>query len=150
MMKQHNTRLYDRIFPLKLYEDTYYKYTYGASLKVSEKLYLAIYDKCKNVRDTEIIMRDILSKSSISQIRKNLTKLGILDIRKLSPQELKDFCIKNSHKGSVCEWCGQESFILHSHHYPVLKSKGGTKTVNICPNCHSTYHYLIGGKTNGI
>ncbi len=40
-----------------------------------------------------------------------------------------------------CEWCGVNTFILHKHHYPILKEKGGKKIVNICPNCHHEFHF---------
>lgn len=42
----------------------------------------------------------------------------------------------------TCDWCGNKVFILHEHHYPVNKIKGGGDTIKICPNCHCEYHYL--------
>ena len=45
----------------------------------------------------------------------------------------------------VCEWCGGKTHVLHEHHYPIPRSKGGTETVSICPNCHYEFHYLEKG-----
>lgn len=42
----------------------------------------------------------------------------------------------------VCEWCRCTTALLHSHHYPVRKCDGGRETVNICPNCHTEFHFL--------
>jgi hypothetical protein len=50
------------------------------------------------------------------------------------------------YKGNIpfkfCEWCCSETFVLHSHHYPVRRKDKGDKTVKICANCHSEFHYL--------
>ena len=45
----------------------------------------------------------------------------------------------------VCEWCGIYTSVLHKHHYPIPKQDGGTKTVNICPNCHHEFHFNATG-----
>jgi hypothetical protein len=45
-----------------------------------------------------------------------------------------------------CHWCKGTSCILHEHHYPVKKSKGGQETINICPSCHSEFHFLSDNK----
>lgn len=41
----------------------------------------------------------------------------------------------------VCEWCKVKTTVLNNHHYPILKSKGGTETISICSNCHNEFHY---------
>ena len=68
--------------------------------------------------------------------------------------EIKDLII-NAHKkqynlkqnnclnDNCCEWCNIQTMIIHKHHFPIMKSKGGINTVNICPNCHFSFHYLI-------
>jgi len=43
-----------------------------------------------------------------------------------------------------CAWCHSLTYSLESHHYPILKSEGGLRTVDICANCHSEFHYLLG------
>lgn len=43
--------------------------------------------------------------------------------------------------GEVCEWCEVTTSVLHKHHHPVPKSKGGKEVVGICPNCHHEFHY---------
>lgn len=42
----------------------------------------------------------------------------------------------------ICEWCDATTFVLHVHHYPIPKCKGGTETVDVCANCHCEYHFL--------
>lgn len=51
-----------------------------------------------------------------------------------------DILDKKSDGDKVCEWCGCQTTILHNHHYPIPKRKGGKKTVSICSNCHSEFH----------
>lgn len=67
---------------------------------------------------------------------------------------IKDFIIAN-HKAqykekqidiineSYCEWCNIDTFILHKHHFPLPRSKGGVETVKICPNCHYSFHNIV-------
>ena len=45
-----------------------------------------------------------------------------------------------------CSWCGINTSVLHGHHYPIPKSKGGTEIVNICPNSHHEFHYYMSDK----
>ena len=56
---------------------------------------------------------------------------------------IKEIVLKLKNTGSVCEWCGYKTQAIQYHHYPIPKSKGGTKTVKICPNCHYEYHQLV-------
>lgn len=58
-------------------------------------------------------------------------------IDKLKSKELHGLGYGNK----VCEWCKIRTTVLHEHHYPVPKSKGGDATVSICPNCHHEFHY---------
>lgn len=39
-----------------------------------------------------------------------------------------------------CSWCKIKTTILHKHHYPIPKRKGGNQIIKICPNCHSEFH----------
>ncbi len=77
----------------------------------------------------------------IDKIQNELKSLGYYSKYKLTEEELKEEVIKHKGQGNICEWCGEKNLILHKHHYPIPKSKGGTKTVNICPNCHYNYHF---------
>lgn len=43
----------------------------------------------------------------------------------------------------ICDWCQAETYSLHKHHYPIKRSKGGQRTVSICPNCHYEFHALM-------
>ena len=112
-------------------------------LSMPEKFYLAVFQKCGDISKTDIIMQTQISKTTLSHIKKHLAKLNLLDIKEFDAVSGREFTIKNSHKGLKCEWCGNESYILQQHHYPIPRSKGGTNIVNICPNCHYTYHSLI-------
>lgn len=135
--------LYDEVFPIKFYHNDYYVYKYKTKLSTSEKFYISIYESCKDIRKTEILMEDAISKTQVLKIRKKLSELGIIKISIMNVETAKQFCIENSHKGLKCDWCGKKSYILHKHHYPIPKNKGGQDVVNICPNCHCTYHSLI-------
>lgn len=134
-------RLYDEIFPIKIFHNDYYL---PHKLNINEKIYLAIFNKCYNYKKTEMLMLHHVSKPQVINIKKHLIELGLIipDSVK-SVEQAKEFCIANSHRGFKCEWCGNESYILHKHHYPIPLCKGGTDIVNICPNCHSTFHSLL-------
>lgn len=134
--------LYDELFPIHLYDDTHYAHP----LTTNEKLYLALYENAGgDVRKVQLVMEDIVSAHTVHKIKMHLADLGLIQIsNRLTPEEGMRFAIFNSNKGLVCEWCGKESYILHRHHYPILASRGGQDTVRICPNCHATYHYIMG------
>jgi hypothetical protein len=117
-------------------------------LSITEKIYLALYKKYNNSNYVDQSMNlGGISKESIFRIKSKLKSIGLL-YRLTNPEDAKKFVIKNSNSGQVCEWCHKESYILEEHHYPIPKSKGGTKTVRICPNCHRAYHAVYGGKNN--
>lgn len=136
-------KLYDEIFPIKVYHNDYYL---PHKLTASQKMYLAIYENCHDIKKTEILMRDQFSRNHVINIRKKLIELNLIETTEkfTDPEKAKEFCIKNSHKGFKCEWCGKESYMLHQHHYPVPSNKGGKNLVNICPNCHATFHNIMG------
>lgn len=67
-----------------------------------------------------------------------ITLVGEKDIvKKLKSKDMKGLGFGDE----ICEWCGVHTSVLHKHHYPIPKSKGGTKVVNICPNCHHEFHF---------
>ena len=41
---------------------------------------------------------------------------------------------------SKCYWCGIKTNSIQKHHYPIAKSNGGEKIVEICPTCHYEFH----------
>jgi DNA-binding MarR family transcriptional regulator len=85
-----------------------------------------------------------LSKVTISKNINQLEKNKYIDIRE-NCQNVKDLKRKNlkglGYGTEICEWCSVSTSVLHSHHFPIPKSKGGIKTVKICPNCHHEFHY---------
>ena len=102
----------------------------------------SFYDYDKIVNDLPILN---INKQSIQKRIKRYISAELLKDDKFHIVELLKN--KNLHaKGigsKICEWCGINTVCLHSHHYPILKSDNGTKTVNICPNCHSEFHNFI-------
>lgn len=135
--------LYNELFPIQIHHNDYY---IPNKLTANEKFYLALYENAKgNIHKVDLVMSDMVSNKSIGNIKKHLSELGLITIMtKITPEDVKEFTIKNSNKGLICQWCGKQSFILHKHHYPILASNGGKDIVNICPNCHYTYHKVMG------
>ena len=95
------------------------------------------------------------SEHQLILIIKKLLLHGLVFRSQMPAEKIKDIIIKskaevaNCGMGSVkCAWCGTHTAILHDHHYPVKRSDGGTKTVSICPNCHTEFHYLSAGFLN--
>lgn len=115
-------------------------------LTLIEKVYVSLYRQCnENVYETEVHMAHICSYRTMLTIRKHLETIGMIHEKiLLSPYDAKQYAIENSHKGLECEWCGKESNVLQKHHFPILAKYGGKDTVNICPNCHYTYHKVMG------
>jgi hypothetical protein len=81
---------------------------------------------------------------SISRLISQLEKKGYVKIshddeivQKLKDKNLKGYGIGNE----ICSWCQINTSVLHGHHYPIPKSKGGTEIIDICPNCHHEFHY---------
>lgn len=112
-------------------------------LTTAEQLYLASY-YCykKDIKKTD--ENSMLTKEKIIRIKKKLYKLNYLTKKAKTPEDLKKETIEKSHNGYKCEWCGHECYILHHHHFPIPNKEGGTNVVDICPNCHYTFHKLEG------
>jgi hypothetical protein len=77
-------------------------------------------------------------------------RLGLLSEKKLTTNEIVNI-LKRKVKQQIhidasriypCEWCKSSTVILHRHHFPIPKHKGGKLTVSICPNCHCEFHIL--------
>lgn len=121
---------------------------HNTNLNITEKCYLALYQQYD--RDTvyvENIMQINISKASVLRVRNKLQCLNLINTPYTSnAKEAKKIVIDNIGKGEVCDWCGNKNLILHTHHYPIPKSKNGTNTVKICPNCHTNFHYIFRGE----
>lgn len=121
------------------------------NLSLFEKLYISLikmgyseYDTCKLMVDGGLHYNTVI-KIKNSLYNKNEY---VPDNKKCNTvEEAKEFTIQHSHTGQVCDWCGQSCYILHKHHYPISRKKGGKDVVNIniCPNCHSTFHSIFKG-----
>lgn len=107
----------------------------------TEMFYLAsYYCNHKDMKKTDESFD--LTNTQLARVKKDLAKYGYLKKTMMTPEQIKEETIKLSHKGKKCEWCGKESHLLHQHHYPIPLKDGGTEIVNICPNCHYTFHKL--------
>lgn len=91
-----------------------------------------------------------LSEQMIITYLKALTIIGFLEkVPVFTDEQIKEIlCSKTPQQVPTylthqCEWCNCLTGFLHNHHYPVPRSKGGEKTVTICPNCHSEFHLLV-------
>lgn len=111
-------------------------------LNTIDKIYLSIYKEYKDIKMCDEIMLYSISKTRIIKTKNKLDRLKYITKRTLNSEELKEKTILLSHKGKKCEWCKKETYILHKHHYPIPQKKGGREIVNICPNCHYTFHTL--------
>ena len=120
------------------------RYMNNPDLNINEILYMSAVDIFGFYEGEQAICY-VLSRQQVKRLRKKLETKGILKIQ-LDPEHIKDKTIRLSHKGHICEWCGKEAYLLHKHHYPIPAKDGGTETVNICPNCHYTFHSLLGHK----
>ena len=92
--------------------------------------------------DLELIIKKKALKCTIDYLVKN----GLLEIYYYTSEEKRQIISEdNTNRGNgnkTCEWCNYNSYVLHKHHYPIPKAKGGTEMVSICPNCHYQYHHL--------
>jgi len=118
------------------------KEIWNMNMQLSDKLYLGIYKTTNDINETDKIMGYTMSKSSILRIKQRLADLGYIKYID-DPEQAKQFVIDMLDEGDTCDWCGRKNYVLHEHHYPVSKSKGGVDTVRICPNCHANFHYVF-------
>lgn len=119
------------------------------------KVTLAIVRYIKEERLTRSQLMKItgLSKNSVRSGLDAISKRGLIGIHQepaldpemafhiISSKAPQRFALPGNRL-STCTWCNGSTLALHAHHYPIPRSKGGTKTVNICPNCHAEYHVL--------
>ena len=88
----------------------------------------------------------IVSKSVIKRWMDSLVKANLIKFRPKN-NILKEIFSKKEKFDNIgigdkkCNWCGVKTYILHKHHHPISKNKGGEKTIDICPNCHHEFHY---------
>lgn len=87
-----------------------------------------------------------LKENTFQKIIRKLTALGLLPKENMSADEVKQALIEKKNYNFICEWCNEKVPVLQLHHYPIPKSKGGTETVKICPNCHYGFHSMVGFK----
>ena len=90
-----------------------------------------------------------VSKTSISNWISQLVEYNYIE-KTESSIDIANFMKSKDMSGLgfgelTCEWCKVNTSVLHEHHYPIPKSKGGTETVAICPNCHHEFHSMESG-----
>lgn len=119
-------------------------FAHDKSLNANEMIYLTEF-KMYGEEHADKMLLKLISRQTLKRLKNKLIEKGkIPKAIKITPEKAKEFTIKMSHKGSKCEWCGQECYILNKHHFPISAKDGGTETVDICPNCHYTFHNIIG------
>lgn len=117
-------------------------------LHIISKCILSLYRQCEDLNLVMHIICDdgTITKHTFNKYVSQLEELGLIkNFHLKSDNNLtsKDLTIKLAGTGKKCEWCGNRNYVLESHHFPIPKCKGGKTTVNICPNCHATFHYLM-------
>jgi len=114
-------------------------------LNIKDKFYVScyyLYDKNISTTDEEMI-KMWLTNEQIKRIKRKLFKLWLIDkCKDRTYEELKIETLKLRKIWKNCDWCDEKCYILHQHHYPIAKNKGWKEIVNICPNCHYTFHSL--------
>lgn len=123
----------------------------NVNLNMTEKIYLAIFNQYnKNMVFTENLMQHTVSYSSVVRVRNRLMALNLIENPFTKDAvNAKEWVLHNTDEGDTCEWCGKKYPLLETHHFPIPKCAGGTETVQICPNCHSAFHYICRRNTNG-
>lgn len=140
-MEQEQTKAYYAIIPANVVSNK--KISAGAKLFYSDLLSISKENgKCYV---STSFYSDLLnvSKSTINVWLKELNKENLIIFKKHDmSEELKKLNLNNLGFGDrTCEWCKIKTAVLHKHHYPIPKRKGGVDIVNICPNCHHTFHF---------
>ena len=114
-------------------------------------IYTFINNNIQNGFILKSYLHDNLKMFSEKTIDRYLNKLAQLKLIKigLSPLEKYNIISSKNLKGygignQTCEWCGINTLITHSHHFPIQKKDKGIETVNICPTCHYEFHSLDG------
>lgn len=117
---------------------------------------IAIPRKLIGKFDIKLIYKLSCSIGKIKKIDRNdwvkLEKIGLAKKVRFNQQEIKEIlsnkskCLVTEIENTpihICEWCESQTYILHSHHFPIAKKDGGKNTVEICANCHSEFHWLV-------
>lgn len=115
------------------------------NLSIYEKFYISVYSDSGQEKIADEQMKGLVSQGTLSKIKKSLYEKRLLK-KITTPQDAKKIVVNNKGKGIECEWCGCKTTAIQKHHYPIPKIKGGTETVNICPNCHYEYHLILKDK----
>lgn len=94
-------------------------------------------------REVAMMMAEKTARLTI----KAMEEMGIVYRHQMSQEEaiaILQGKVPQSHGffSQSCQWCGATTKTLHAHHYPIPACKGGTETVDICPNCHAEFHQL--------
>lgn len=118
-------------------------------LPAARLLYTAL-DDCEAPIAIAALASEVgMSPRTARRLMRDLEVAGLVEAQQLLRPEaaVKLLCEKPSIGGlaigeAVCSWCAVRTAVLERHHYPIPRSKGGTETVSICPNCHTEYHFL--------
>lgn len=119
-------------------------------LSVIERLVLSVIKSdIKFATNNEFSKFMQLSPNRLSEIKSKLTKLGYIEEKKLTAEQIKEIVLKEKNTGFECEWCKTKTKAIQEHHYPIRRCDGGKDVVLICPNCHYEFHKLENMKKDG-
>lgn len=101
-------------------------------------------------RSTDEIVSGLVNFYESKTVRQNLKALhaaGWLETPSRSPEDARDITVKlrgsSTSKGYLqCSWCNARCYALQAHHFPVPLRDAGELTVDICRDCHVTYHHV--------
>lgn len=105
----------------------------GVSLSLALAAFHIGYSQLSYTQQMKAITLELLKQKKIDHEK----IVRILSNKK--PQELNI----DLSRIERCEWCKCSTVVTHAHHYPISRSRGGKKTVRVCPNCHYEFHRLI-------
>lgn len=137
---------------MQLCKDNVIKFNVELACKLGvevSSLYSIIVDMSNGCNIVFIDLKQVVKRFPILEYataRRNLQKLsdgGYIKVLegKEKVERLSYFKRDNPYGHEICEWCNSQVITLESHHYPIPKSEGGKKTVDICPDCHSAFHH---------
>lgn len=89
------------------------------------------------IRRTNDVLRE-LARHGLAEKYRHYTPEGAAELIQRKRPALTEYRLPNT-----CSWCNGGCAWLHRHHFPIAKKDGGVDTVEICPNCHTDFHYLV-------
>jgi len=106
---------------------------------------LSVFNDFNKLNVTELLehLPFFFKKRDTLQRRlKKLISRGVIESIHLTDRNVYNQLKQGEFSESECQFCGLSDIPLHNHHYPVRRCDGGNKTISLCPNCHTRFHYI--------